>query len=323
MDLAGINQTLEMPADNNMNQPGKFVLIGGMPRSGTTLIETIIGSHSRISIPPGDYPFAEQYARGLSVRRIFDILQSKRTWELWEHQDFDALLDKSHGHAFRQSLIDYSASIGKDIPGSKAPYSEFFFETYQSWLYDDDVKFVHIVRNPFDVMASLKHSHIHKNLRAFEDTMEKQARNWLRSTTLGLARRVSHPGSYYMLGYEAFVEDPRQSVVDLCRFIDVPPEEERMLNRADYGYHDTNSSFSGSAQECGEQSDYVYRSATRKPFLDEQQVDLIRRICGEAAHAVGYVDDDFRPGVPEYPGQIKASVRFARKTRRLLRYAMR
>ena len=40
-----MNQTLDTPANNSMNQSGKFVLIGGMPRSGTTLIETIIGSH--------------------------------------------------------------------------------------------------------------------------------------------------------------------------------------------------------------------------------------------------------------------------------------
>jgi hypothetical protein len=323
MWLAGRNQNLEIPANNNMNQSGKFVLIGGMPRSGTTLLETIIGSHSRISIPPGDYPFAEQYARGLSVRRIFDVLQSKETWGLWEQQCFDTLLDKRHDDAFRQSLIDYCAAVGKDIPGCKSPYSEFFFDTYLSWLRGFDVKFVHVVRNPFDVMASLKHSSIHRNLRVFEDTLEKQARNWLRSTTLGLARQVSHPENYFLLGYEAFVEDPRRSVIDLCRFIDVLPQEERMLNRADYGYHDTNSSFSGSAQQRGEQTGYVYRSTSRKAFLDAQQIEMIGRICGEAAHAVGYVDDNFRPDAPEYPEQLKASVRFRRKTRRLIRNAMR
>jgi len=318
-----MNQTLETPANNSMNQPGKFVLIGGMPRSGTTLIETIIGSHSRISIPPGDYPFAEQYARGLSVQRIFDILQSKETWNLWEQQGFDSLRDKSHGHAFRQSLVEYCTAIGKDIPGCKSPYNEFFFDTFLSWLRDFDVKFVHVVRNPFDVLASLKHSHIHKNLRVFEDMIEKQARNWLRSTTLGLARQVSHPDNYFLLGYEAFVEDPQKFVVDLCRFIDVSPEEERMLNRADYGYHDTNSSFPDSARERAKETDYVYRSTTRKSFLDQQQIDLIRRVCGEAAHAVGYVDADFRPGAPEYPEQVRASVKFKRRLKRLVRKLMR
>ena len=312
-----------MPANNDINQPGKFILIGGMPRSGTTLIETIIGSHSRISIPPGDYPFAEQHARGLPVQRIFEILRSKETWGLWKQTDFDSLLDKNHGHAFRQSLIDYCTAAGKDIPGCKSPYNEFFFDTLLSWLDDFDVKFVHVVRNPFDMLASLKHSRIHKNLRVYEDTIEKQARNWLRSTTLGLARRVSHPDNYFLLSYEAFVEDPRHSLVDLCRFIDVLPEEDRMLNRADYAYHDTNSSFSGIAHERADQKDYVYRSTTRKSFLDDRQIDLIGRICGEAAHAVGYVDDDFRPYAPEYPEQVKVSIKLARKTKRLLRNAMR
>ena len=55
----------------------RFVLIGGMPRSGTTLVKTIVGSHSRIAIPPGDFPYAERAVTGLSVEEIFAIFGKK------------------------------------------------------------------------------------------------------------------------------------------------------------------------------------------------------------------------------------------------------
>jgi hypothetical protein len=161
-----------------------------MPRSGTTLVETIVGSHSRISIPPGDFPFAEQYARGLSVEKIFEILSTKETWDLWQVKDFESLIHKNHDYAFRQSLLDYARGMNKDIPGSKAPLNEFFYDTYATWLSDFDLKFFHVIRNPLDVMASLKHSRVHKNLKAYHVVIERQSRNWLRSTALGLARQV-------------------------------------------------------------------------------------------------------------------------------------
>ena len=302
-----------------MNPAQKFVLIGGMPRSGTTLIETVIGSHSEIAIPPGDFPFAEQCVRGMSVSKIFNVLGTRETWNLWEQKNFEPLFDENHEQAFRQSLTNYCVALGKRIPGAKAPYNEFFFETYRSWLRDHDLKFVHVVRNPLDVLASLKHSHIHKNLQVFDDLLETQARNWSRSTALGLARRQQYPGNYFLFEYEAFVGSPGASVAKLCDFIGVAPEPARMLNRVDYGYHDTNTSFPNVVRDQREQDEYVYRTSSRKSFLDHAEIDLIAAVCGEVAHAIGYTDEDFKPRRPDYPGSVKPSVRVARRTRRLLR----
>ena len=57
----------------------KFVLIGGVPRSGTNLARRIIGSHSKIAIPPGEFQFFRQYVKGKSVAQI---LANKRL-KLW------------------------------------------------------------------------------------------------------------------------------------------------------------------------------------------------------------------------------------------------
>jgi hypothetical protein len=53
----------------------KFIVIGGMYRSGTTLTETIIGSHPDISIPPRDFHFLKYYEESKNLRKVYNILE--------------------------------------------------------------------------------------------------------------------------------------------------------------------------------------------------------------------------------------------------------
>lgn len=157
----------------------KFVLIGGLPRSGTTLVETIIGSHSQISIPPGDFPFVDFYVRGKSVKQIFEDIANRKVTKLWHAQNFSDFYSYAHNLAFINFLEHYAKSINKKIAGTKAPYSEFYFNVIQDWLSDYDIKFVHVIRNPIDNMASLKHSHLHKNKDQKRiDTLRTNCTNW-------------------------------------------------------------------------------------------------------------------------------------------------
>ena len=101
----------------------KYLLVGGLPRSGTTLVETILGSHSRISIPPGDYPMAEKLAQGRSVRDFFDFQSKLQTWDRYEFKDFSSVWDLPSQTAFRRSVDLYADAMGKDVPGAKAQFT--------------------------------------------------------------------------------------------------------------------------------------------------------------------------------------------------------
>jgi hypothetical protein len=296
----------------------KFILICGLPRSGTTLMETVLGSHSQISLPPGDYPFAEQYIKGFSVEKIFSTLSTKGPWGKWCVKDFSDLFDKSHAEAFRDSMIRYAAGIGKKIPAAKAPCSEFFYEIYQEWLQDFDLRFVHVVRNPFDVMASLKKSSYHKDMFAFENTIDLQSKNWRRSTSIGLALGLIKPENYRMIQYEKFVEDPTSYTKAICSFLQVEFEAERMLNRVDYSYHDTNTSFPTDKKE-NTQGRYIYRAESRKSFLNKSEIEVVCRNCGETAKTLGYEDKEFRISPPLYPQKMKTTARIKRKIMRAYR----
>ena len=297
----------------------RFVLIGGLPRSGTTLIQTVIGSHSRIAIPPGDFPFAQQTARGLNVTQIFSILSKKQTWELWHVDDVSFVHDLDHGAAFKAMLCRFAEERDKDIPGAKAPYSEFFIDDYKRWLPDHDLKFIYVIRNPFDVIASLRHSHIHTNWHGYTDLVEVQCRNWVRSVSLSLARTHIEPGNFCIIRYEDFVAEPEKSAAEICEFLGVSFEKESMLNRSSYSYHDTNTSFPAEFAARKDKDTYIYKPERRKTTLSSTEIRLVGRICGELAASVGYEDPDLRTAGPGKMGKISKLTQARRLPGRIYR----
>lgn len=297
----------------------RFVLIGGMPRSGTTLAETIVGSHSRIAIPPGDFPFAERAVTGLSVEEIFDIFRKKETWKLWASEDLSSTFDLDYGEAYRSTLIRYADKLGKDIPGAKAPFSEFYLDQYEDWLSGDELRFLYMLRNPFDDLASLKHSHIHRYWQNFTDLVDVHSRNWLRSVSIALARAQSDPDRYLVVRYEDLVENPVHHGEAICRFIGVDFEEAAMLNRADYAYHDTNTSFPEQFAMRQDKTRYIYAADCRKHALTPAEIERIGLVCGEVAVSLGYADPDFVTSPPEQPERLNPRTRIRRLARRVVK----
>ena len=297
----------------------RFLLIGGMPRSGTTLVQTIIGSHSRIAIPPGDFPYAERAVTGLSVEKIFAIFRKKETWKLWAVQDFSSTFSLDHGAAYRSTLIRYADALGKDIPGAKAPFSEFYLDQYEDWLSGDELRFLYMVRNPFDTLSSLKHSHIHKGWQNFEDLLDVHAHNWLRSVSIALARQRFDPERFLVLRYEDLVNAPAQHGEAICRFVGVDFEEASMLNRSDYAYHDTNTSFPEQYAARPDKTRYIYAAQSRKNALTGAEIEKIGRLCGEVAVSLGYADPDFVASPPGQPERLNLPTRTRRLARRVLR----
>jgi hypothetical protein len=270
-------------------------------------------------MPPGDFPFIEEYVGGLSVKEIFDRLSSRPTWKVWCTNDFADLYDQSHAEAFRNTLIRYAETANKQIPSAKSPYSEFFFEICRDWLQDFDIRFVHVVRNPFDVIASLKHSpYHHKGVLNHVDTISVHSRNWLRSASMGLARTLQNRSRYHVVKYETLVNDPISTCRALCAFLDEDLEEERMLNRVDYSYHDTNTTFPEELEKTAQKKDYVYIPNSRKHYLSDSEVKCIASTCGEVARALGYEDEDFQSLAVEHPKIAKLRVRVQRGVRRIL-----
>lgn len=273
----------------------RLVLIGGVPRSGTNLVRRIIGSHSEIAVPPAEFQFLGQYAKGKSVTEILANKRLKR-WDI----DLSDLCSRGHREAFICALVRYAEHVGKTIPCDKSPLNEFYYDIAQEWVNGAELKFVHMVRNPFDVMASYKHSTIRGDDRykAYPGILA-HCRNWNRSVSMGLARAHYNPQGYYLLKYEDLAIDPVRITSELCSFLGVGFEKERMLSLADYAGHRDNTSFPQEHSRQHESYAAIRQPKSEKHLLTTSELHTVSSICGELAKALGYGDGDYRSLPPE------------------------
>lgn len=277
----------------------RLVLIGGMPRSGTTLAQRIIGSHSKIAIPVGEFKFFHGYASGKSVKEILTTNRWVRLWGV----DLSDLYSREHQDAFINTLVRYTESVGKEIPGEKSPRNEFYYDIIQEWLKDFELKFIHLVRNPFDVMASYKYAVFHGDRRSRRPATPNRCRNWCRSVAMGLARAHFNPEEYHLLKYEDLIADPISTTLELGAFLGVDFEKERMLSGLDFRKYKDHTSFPQTIRKGQNDHSIIRPVESRKHHLTDSEIHLVGSICGELAWALGYDDEDFRPFPLERPSE--------------------
>jgi hypothetical protein len=268
----------------------KFVVIGGIERSGTNLVRRIVGSNSGIAIPPTEFGFFAKYETGATVEQIFANEKLKR-WEI-DLRPFSSL---PHPEAFREALAHYADARGKEIPGEKTPQNEFHYDLIEHWLTGYDVRFLHMVRNPLDVLASHKHARWNRERPGWQIDVTARCRLWRRSVTLGLARAYANPEKYQLIRYEDLTADPIGVTRTMCDFLGVAFEEARMLTLSDYAGPGDNTSFLPADGDPHAEYAAIRQRGTRKHHLTREERAVIADQCGELAEALGYDDAELMP----------------------------
>jgi len=263
--------------------PDRVFLIGGVKRTGTSLMRNLIGSHTQVAIPPVEFGFftdydpaefgtPEAYARALAHFRA-----GSRP-ERWSLGDIAIAEDGASARDFYCAVLDAFRRQNKPTAqyfGDKSTFIESRFETYLEWFGAERIRFVHMVRNPFDCYASTKSI---PHLRHWPSyAIHHFCEEWSRSMLLGLSLSQRYPASYRMVRYEDLVADPGPIVSDLCRWMDVPDETDRMLAGADYE-RKSNSSFGDIPERShdGENSVVNLPAGGRLKHLDDREIITIQ-----------------------------------------------
>jgi len=267
-----------------MNQ---FVVIGGSPRSGTNLARRVIGSHSEIAIPTGEFQFFNQLSDGKTVA---DILKNPRL-EKWG-LDLTSYYDDDPGSVYVRVLERYASKANKSIPGEKTPSNEFYYTEIKEALKDYNLKFVHMIRNPFDVMASYKHMQAMTGGSEL-NRIRHQIGKWVESVSLANERALTDPEHYKVVRHEDMASDPVTTARSLCEFIGVEFEENRMLDLADFSGHRDNSSFPDDSGSGHLSHGLIKAPVSRKSYLSSAEIRQVSMSCGVRATESGYSDPDF------------------------------
>ena len=188
-----------------------FVL--GQPRSGTTLIERIITSHSQVTSA------GELQQFSLALRRLSNYRNPKRfSPELFESAK--NLEPQKVGNLYLQT----SKKMQGDTPYfvDKLPQNYLMLPLILKAL--PNAKIVHLVRNPMDAcFASYKQLFADAYLHSYEQ--QEMARHHARYRALMQVWRDRFPGRFFDISYEQTARDIEPNARALINYLDLPWED--------------------------------------------------------------------------------------------------
>lgn len=276
----------------------KPLFIVGTPRSGTTLLSTLLDRHSKICIPPETQYFtefcnkvsrsqADEWSKtelinaAVTNRRICDLELSNQ-----EVYAFFSKYEKSLPNLLRAILEAYTERYGKVIAGEKSPkHIEHVFEILNAF---PNAKIICIIRDGRDVVKSLlkvgwAEPGNPRRLGLF-------CNEWSDDAAL-TSRLQSTFGEeiFLTVKYEDILAEPEKNLEKICRFIGVDFE----TNQLDFTEKSqvvpdwekewkSNSSLSLDMSRVG---------AWRKS-KDLYQIWLMNWMMGEMLERYGYQDTD-------------------------------
>ncbi|GHD16419.1 hypothetical protein GCM10007052_21820 [Halioglobus japonicus] len=198
------------PAGNPDASP---IFVLGQPRTGTTLIERIITSHSQV------HSAGELQHFGLALRRLADYRNPKRfTAELFEAA---AQLEPA---ALGKLYLQSSAKMRGDTPRfvDKLPQNYLMIPLILKAL--PNARIVHLVRDPMDAcFASFKQLFADAYLHSYEQ--REMARHHARYRKLMACWRERFPGRFLDISYEDTARDLEPNARALIEFLGLPWED--------------------------------------------------------------------------------------------------
>jgi Sulfotransferase family len=213
------------------------VFIGGCPRSGTTLVRSMLDSHPDLAIPHETRFLIYAYRRrarwgDLSRRENREDLarrmiarERSRTWRLSE--DPEALVERmgaagpTIGSALSAGFELYADQHGKARWGDKRP--SLLLDLDAVFAMFPDAQYVNVVRDPRAVVASIR-----RVGDAHGWNPERIARGtelWERSDRVARRWEKRLPSDQFLeVQYERLVTEPRATLGQICAFLDLDPD---------------------------------------------------------------------------------------------------
>lgn len=190
----------------------EVIFVLGTPRSGTTLLQKILESHSKL----------------FSIQAETAIFSFKNFWSKnRKHFDFDELTKNKLLSESKDNIDFFENSVS--ILMDRNPGKIFIEKTpqhirYLSFLikHFPNAKFVHIVRDGRDCYCSaIKHPWIpqSRSIELFSKYYSSCVKRGIKS--------IGHP-NVHTLKYEDLVQDPLAIVKDLMTFLSLEVEEEQL-----------------------------------------------------------------------------------------------
>ncbi|MCP3932316.1 MAG: sulfotransferase [Bacteroidetes bacterium] len=237
---------------------GNVVFVVGNPRSGTTMLGLMLGNHQSIhtfhelhffdklwdpkqtekEITKAEALILERKLRTIESQ---DILKNRGRLdnempEILPSREFPDIVQRS-SDVYTIFLLQVTQANSKTIPCEQTPGYLYYVNEIQARL--PDSKFIHIVRDPRDVLLSQKKKWQSQSLKKENPALFEKIRLWVNyhPVTTSLIWRAaikrsslqSEKSSFYNVRYEDIGQNPEKELRSICKFLNINYTAE-MLN---------------------------------------------------------------------------------------------
>lgn len=298
-----------------------FPFIVGSPRSGTTLLRLMLGSHPDVAIPAEAQflvPLAKVRTRYegpsfSSERLILDLRRRPefRRWKLPDSEVRGAMEDAAPSNfpdAMRSIYALQARRHHKQRYGDKTPRHVFSMPLLLSLF--PEARFIHVIRDGRDVALSLV------EMPWFSGDLTAAALHWKRSVGAGRAAGARlGSGRYLEVRYERLLEEPEAVLETVCHFVSLSFDA-AMLD------HRSRLERDFRPPEGLRQHEHLYLQPTAglrdwRRDMDPKQLATVEASIGDTLDELGY-----ELGATDIPLAIRGIAR-ARRLREALRLRIR
>lgn len=284
--------------------PDTLFFVVGTGRCGSTLLQAMLSSHSRLYIPPelryfGRHDPAAGFTDPLEDRDLEAYLDrcARDIWWTDMGMDRTAFEDAVRGgvRSARDIYLWLLAHIAdkrgsrKPRLGEKTPYYALLADRIQALF--PRAKFIHLYRDPRDVVASYLEQYW------VSDGTALHCARYIKIVFVRLRRLAERvgPERYCEVRYEALVEHPERELTRLCAFLGeaYDPAMLEFGKREDPGYLEVEKEFKGMTQEALTSSRIGRYAANMTP----RQIWMVERMLGPLLAEHGY-ERASRPRAP-------------------------
>lgn len=204
----------------NLHSNLPLIFIGGFFKSGTTLLRAMIGQHSAIAAGLETYWFDMDWKnRGDKFLERLHLLQE--FYNIKEDVMLSIVEESTDAEDFLNNFLGYySQSIGKKTWAEKTPGNITQLDRiFTRWPH---AKFIHIIRDPRDVLASLRQNKKRDSVEEFSTLWSRfigNAEEWKK-------KQGEYADKFLEVRYEKLVLIPHEVTEQIFLFLGIDWEDQ-------------------------------------------------------------------------------------------------
>lgn len=206
----------------------KRIFIVGCPRSGTTILQSLLAAHPKITSFPESHFFANTCRVPILNSLGLVSPKSKEKFQDWlidiEKEDLGhiipkkSILVKEYVSSFITILDILTIRRNKTIWIEKTPRHLHYIDIIEKYV--PDANFIHIVRNGEDVVASLYDvTHKHPEKWGGKRDINQCVNRW--NDDINITKKYANKQNHFIVQFDEILRNADSCLKELCKFIDV------------------------------------------------------------------------------------------------------